>query len=107
MGITEALAALVFLPLIIGATFGSLYFIVNNNKSHKWWVLIVLALISWVFGYALGMPLAQTAYAMFVSLVGSAVAIVLLDSTTNNIENDKEAPKILTWVVDLIKSIRG
>lgn len=103
----ESVLALIFLPLIIGATMGSLYFIVNNNKRHKWGVLIALTLVSWVFGYSVGLPLSATAYAMFASLFGSACAIVLLDSTTNNIENDREPPKILVWLLDLIRTLRG
>lgn len=103
----ESLMALIFLPLIIGATVGSLYFVVDNNQKHRWSVLLTLTFISWVFGYSIGLPLAETMYAMSVSLVGSAVAIVLLDSTTKNILEDKEPPKILRWVIDVIISLRG
>lgn len=103
----ESLLSLIFLPLIIGATMGSLYFIVNNSERHKWSVLIPLALISWVFGYSVGLPLAETMYAMAASLFGSATAIVLLDSTTKNIKDDKGPPKILMWVAEVIKSLRG
>lgn len=103
----EAFIAIVFLQLIIGATVGSLYFIVSNTQQHSWGMLITLAFISWMFGYALGIPLAQTTFAMFISLFGSAVAVTVLDTTVSNIEQDKEPPRILVWVIDLIKSIRG
>ena len=44
---------------------------------------------------------------MLVSLFGSAMAVAILDSTKKSVNEDKEVPKILKWIVELINSVRG
>lgn len=103
----EEVMALIFLPLLVGSTVGSMYFLVSSVGKHSWIVLGVLFIVSWFLGYASGLPFAQTMYAMLVSLFGSAMAVSILDSTKKSVNEDKEVPKILKWIVELINSVRG
>lgn len=103
----EELVALIFLPLLIGSTVGSLYFLVSSVSKHHWIVLAVLFIISWFLGYSSGLPFAETMYAMLISLFSSAIAVSVLDSTTKSIEDGEEVPKILKWISDLVISLRG
>ncbi len=103
----EEFMSLIFLSLIIGASVGSLYFLVSSVQKHSWYILIPLFIVSWFLGYSSGLPFASTMYAMFVSLFGSAIAVALLETTTRNVREDKEVPKILRWITELIISIRG
>ena len=103
----EEVMALIFLPLLVGSTIGSMYFLVSSVGKHSWVVLGVLFIVSWFLGYASGLPFAQTMYAMLVSLFGSAMAVSILDSTKKSVNEDKEVPKILKWIVELINSLRG
>lgn len=108
-GITLVLQYLVF-PLILGSTMGSLYFLVSYQSSEQevsWIPLAVLFLVSFFFGYSAGMIVVETAWAMFVALFSSAIAVELLDATARSIRRDEEPPKILTWVVEVIKGLRG
>ena len=50
----EEVMALIFLPLLVGSTIGSMYFLVSSVGKHSWIVLGVLFVVSWFLGYASG-----------------------------------------------------
>lgn len=104
----EFLATYFILPVIIGATVGSMYFIVSHYTEYSSRVrLSVMVLTTWLIGYSLGLPLAESSMALFVSLFSSAIGVVVLDSTVQTVKNGEEPPPFLRWIIDVIKSFRG
>ena len=104
----EALLAYLILPIIVGSTVGSLYFIVSHYTHYSSrLIMAVMVLTTWLIGYSLGLPLSESSIALFVSLFSSAIGVVVLDSTVKTVNNGEEPPPILRWVIDVIKSFRG
>lgn len=104
----EALLAYLILPIIVGSTVGSLYFIVSHYTHYSSrLIMAVMVLTTWVFGYSLGLPLSESSMALFVSLFSSAIGVVVLDSTISTVKEGREPPHILRWLLDLVRTFRG
>lgn len=104
----EVLLAYLILPLIVGSTVGSLYFIVSHYTQYSSkLIMAVMILTTWLIGYSLGLPLSESSIALFVSLFSSAIGVVVLDSTISTVKEGKEPPHILRWLLDLVRTFRG
>lgn len=104
----EVLLAYLILPLIVGSTVGSLYFIVSHYTQYSSkLIMAVMVLTTWLIGYSLGLPLSESSIALFVSLFSSAIGVVVLDSTISTVKEGKEPPHILRWLLDLVRTFRG
>ena len=104
----EALLAYLILPIIVGASVGSMYFIVSHLTVYdSKFVLGVMVVVTWLLGYSLGLPLSESSLSLFVSLFSSAIGVVVLDSTVSTVKRGEDPPPILRWVIDVITSIRG
>lgn len=104
----EALLAYFVLPIIVGATVGSMYFIVSHLTVYdSKFVLGVMVVVTWLMGFSLGLPLSESSLSLFVSLFSSAIGVVVLDSTVSTVKRGEDPPPILRWVIDVITSIRS
>ena len=104
----EALLAYFILPIIVGASIGSMYFIASHYTNYDSKLIMgVMVVVTWVFGYSLGLPLSESSMALFVSLFSSAVGVIVLDSTISTVKEGKEPPHILRWLLDLVRTFRG
>lgn len=104
----EVLLAYLILPIIVGSTVGSLYFIVSHYTHYSSrLIMAVMVLTTWLIGYSLGLPLSESSIALFVSLFSSAIGVIVLDSTVQTVKEGKDIPPFLKWLVDVIKSFRG
>ena len=104
----EALLAYLILPIIVGASVGSMYFVASHYTNYdSKLIMAVMVVVTWVFGYSLGLPLSESSMSLFVSLFSSAIGVVVLDSTVKTVKNGEEPPPILRWIIDVIKSFRG
>lgn len=111
LSLTSVILSYIIMPIILGATIGSFYFLVSYKSEQvtrsSILPLIVLFAVSFFFGYSAGYVVSDTAWAMFVALISSSLAVEVLDSTTRSIRDDRDPPKILVWLTDLVKSLRG
>lgn len=104
----EALMAYFILPIIVGASVGTTYFVASHLSTYgSKWVMAVMVATTWLIGYSLGLPMSGSNLSLFVSLFSSAIGVVVLDSTVKTVKNGEEPPPILRWIIDVIKSIRG
>lgn len=104
----EYFLELLVVPILVGASVGSCYFVATHVASYtSRWVLTVMVVTTWLMGFSLGWPISHSPFALFVSLVSSAVGVVILDSLVVSIREGKEAPPILNWIVDLVRSLRS
>lgn len=96
------------IPVSVGASVGSMYFIASHYKTYgNRWVLVTMVVTTWMLGYSLGISVQPSNMGLFVSLVSSALGVVLLDSTIATIKEGNEPPPFLKWVVEVLRSIRG
>lgn len=104
----EVMLAYLILPIIVGASVGSMYFVASHYTNYdSKWIMCVMVVVTWLIGYSLGLPLSESSLSLFVSLFSSAVGVVVLDSTVKTVKNGEEPPPILRWIIDVIKSFRG
>lgn len=102
------LMATLVVPLLIGSSVGSLYFLASHYaKYDEPWVLWIMVATSWLVGYSSGLPVADSASATIVSLVASAIGVVTLDAINASTIEGKDPPAILKWIVEVIESIRS
>lgn len=108
VAVGELIMAVMIVPLLIGASIGSLYFLASHYSNYdKPWVLYIMVATSWFIGYSAGLPLADNPLALLVSLIASAVGVVTLDAVNASTIEGREPPPILNWIVRLIESIRS
>lgn len=104
----EVLLAYLILPIIVGASVGSMYFVASHYTNYdSKWIMGVMVAVTWLIGYSLGLPLSESSMSLFVSLFSSAIGVVVLDSTVKTVKNGEDPPPILRWIIDVIKSFRG
>ena len=102
------LMATLVVPLLIGSSIGSLYFLASHySKYDKSWVLSIMVATSWLVGYSAGLPVAESPAATIVSLVASAIGVITLDAINSSTIDGKELPPIVNWLTRVIESIRG
>lgn len=104
----EFIATYLILPIVVGATVGSMYFLVSHIASYKSKIVLSFMVITaWMIGYSLGLPLSESSMALFVSLISSAIGVAVLDSTVSTIKDGKDVPPFLKWITEVVKSFRG
>lgn len=102
------LMAILVVPLLLGSSLGSLYFVASSHARYdKWWVLISMVVTSWGIGYFAGLPFADSPASAILSLICSALGVVILDATASATIRGEETPPILKWILDVISSVRG
>ena len=102
------LMATLVVPLLIGSSIGSLYFLASHySKYDESWVLSIMVATSWLVGYSSGLPVAESPAATIVSLIASAIGVVTLDAINASTIEGKEPPAILKWIVEVIESVRS
>lgn len=104
----ETLMAYFILPIIVGASVGTTYFVASHLSTYgSKWVMAVMVVTTWLIGYSLGLPMTESSLSLFVSLFSSAIGVVVLDSTVKTVKANEEPPAILRWVIDVIRSFGG
>lgn len=104
----ESMMATLVVPLLIGSSIGSLYFLASHySRYDESWVLIIMVITSWLVGYSAGLPVAESPSATIVSLVASAIGVVTLDAINASTIEGKEPPAILKWILQVIESVRS
>lgn len=104
----ESMMAALIVPLMVGASVGSLYFTASHYARYESkWVLSSMIVTSWVLGYSAGLPVSELPSAIFISLLSSAVGVITLDAINSSTIDGKELPPIVNWLTRVIESIRG
>ena len=102
-----ALMAALVPELAVGASIGSLFFMLvsENQKGLRKLLLLV---IGWFVGYFIAVPFTDTGWGGLVAVMGSAFAVVLMLEVFVNLEQGrKEMPAPIHWMLDLLSKLRG
>lgn len=101
-----ALAAMVLPEVAVGASIGSLFFMLASS-SESGWRKAALLLVGWFVGYFAGAPFIDSGWAGLIAIISSAFAVVLMLQTFDSFENPVNGtPKAIDWLVDLVNRIR-
>jgi hypothetical protein len=90
----------------MGASFGCVFFILLPDPVVSSWFLklirkIGLTIVSWGFGYAVGIAFSSNS-SMLVAVIGAAVASGVLGAINLMVKNDGDLPQ---WMSSLINAI--
>lgn len=102
----SALTAAVLPEIALGASVGSLFYLLSSNTETGLRKL-VLMVIGWIVGYALGQAFHGGGWAMLASILGSAFAVSVMLQMANSFNNGESvAPPFAGWLVDMYVRIR-
>ena len=101
-----AVAAYTVPEIAIGASIGSLFFMLASS-NEKGFRKLVLLLIGWFVGYFIATPFQESGWSGLIAIMGGAFAVVVMLQIFASFENpDGGKPKVLDWIVDTINKIR-
>ena len=101
-----AVAAMIVPEVAIGASIGSLFFMLASS-SDTGWRKSALLLVGWFVGYYSATPFIETGWAGLIAIISSAFAVVIMLQTFESFENPSTgSPRAVEWLVDLINKIR-
>jgi hypothetical protein len=90
----------------MGASFGCVFFILLPDPVVESWIIklirkIGLTVVSWGFGYAVGIAFSSNS-SMLAAVIGAAVASGVLGAINLMVKNDGDLPQ---WMSSLINAI--
>ncbi len=101
-----AIAAVILPEAALGASIGSLFFMLAAD-SEKGWRKSALLLVGWFVGYFAGTPFVGSGWSGLISTLCSAFAVVIMLQTFESMEDpDGTSPKLLDWAIDAFNKIR-
>ena len=101
-----AITAMLVPEIAVGASVGSLFFMLASG-SEKGWRKVALLLVGWFVGYFAATPFSESGWAGLISVFCSAFAVVVMLQVFYSLENPTEgSPKVVDWLVDVINKIR-
>lgn len=102
----SALVATAVPELAIGASAGSLYYLLSARTETNMRKIAFMS-IGWVIGYSLGSPFIEGGWAMLISVMGSAFAVALMLQISASLDSTEGGiPPFLNWVADFYHKIR-
>ena len=102
-----AIFAAILPELAIGASIGSLFFMLVS-KNEQGFRKLLLLVIGWFVGYFIAVPFTDTGWGGLIAVMGSAFAVVLMLEVFVNLEQGrKEMPAPIHWMLDLLSKLRG
>lgn len=101
-----AIAAVVIPEAALGASIGSLFFMLATN-SEKGWRKTALLLVGWFVGYFAATPFVDSGWSGLIATLSSAFAVVIMLQTFQSMEDPNSgAPRLLDWAIDAFNKIR-
>lgn len=105
--LSGALLAAVVPELAVGASIGSLFFMLVSENQRGFRKLLLLV-IGWFVGYFIAVPFTDTRWGGIIAVMGSAFAVVLMLEVFVNLEQGhREMPAPIHWILDFLSKFRG
>lgn len=105
--LSGVLLAAVIPEIAVGASIGSLFFMLVS-ENEKGFRKLLLLIIGWFVGYFIAIPFTDSGWGGIIAVMGSAFAVVLMLEVFVNLEQgEREMPAPVHWILDLLSKIRG
>ena len=102
-----ALMAALVPDVAVGASIGSLFFMLVSQNQRGFRKLLLL-IIGWFVGYFIAVPFSAGGWGGLIAVMGSAFAVVLMLQVFADLEQGrKELPAPVHWIVDIVSRLRG
>lgn len=101
-----ALMAAVFPEAALGASVGSLFFMLATNNNTGW-RRAALLLVGWFVGYFAAIPFSDSGWSGLIAILCSAFAVVIMLQTFQSFEDPESGhPRLIDWAIEAFNKIR-